>query len=72
MREQADHAFDKGDYQSARPLYQALLNDAQASSDDQHHARQRLQALAPDKLEILLGLGTLSFIVVAYILARLA
>ena len=66
MRADADAAWERGDYVTARRLYTQLLE----SPENRAHAEARLAALTTDKLAIRFGLGTLLLIVVAYILAR--
>jgi hypothetical protein len=64
---QAEAAFARGDYKTARALYSSLLDAAAAETRARADARSR--ALGPDWLAIACGVATVIVVTVAYGLA---
>jgi hypothetical protein len=69
--EQAEVAFERGDYRTARAIYSALYAQATSGLEPEipEHLDRRLKALSLDRFALALGLGSLGIIFTSYVLA---
>ena len=70
----AEQLFQAGNYHAAFPYYQNILQTADSDLDpaDKNLITQRLGAIKPDRVELVLGIITLLVVILAYVWSRVA
>ena len=70
-REQADIAFERGDYLTAHAQYASLLERATSGIEPEipEELDRRVKSLTLDRFALALGLGSLGIIFTSYVLA---
>lgn|GEM_PF-5356751 len=70
----AEQLFQTGNYHAAFTCYQNILQTAASDLDpaDKNLITQRLSAIKPDRVELVLGIITLLVVILAYVWSRVA
>lgn len=70
----AEQLFSQGNYRAASARYKNILQIAasELTPTEKDLIMQRLSAIKPDRVELVLGLVTLSVVILAYLWSRMA